>query len=569
MEKTVVKKTEDKGPDKDADRNIKKQKQMEELRILIEQDAPNREKGYDRPRRGQTRGPGTQQTKHREPGKTIPRNKNNRSEGADKVKETHTSDNEESRIKAVKLRAKGSEVTWKKEYLVEKIQEQNGIEKNTTPSIEPIGSTEENNRGSQNNTRWIMIIIATAIFTEITKRIQNPTQKNPKDKMTTTAISSINESQHDVTEHPAPTPGPDPYTQTATSKTKPVWSGLTTYETHRVTQESNTCEFGIQDEHAPEMAAAGTRDVIQQDPDTAPTPTPGYLAGAPVDPLTLHRMSRIFQLHGCPRPHPFPEMDSDRIIHGYTYRPIYRGPHGWHCHANYFTRLAPNVISGEAMLFLSATVIAPLILCMVVGLGLVATNIYQHILARMADNGGHSKEQNKDSPPHDNTSNKAPPDTTGRDDPFPDEVHPLNNTPARARWDENSADTLRSLLYRTTSQQDHGDVRLIPPRVDLRTVADHTTAPSLPTSRKVHPSADVDTSTQGTGLTMKQVLDEIKHLRVARSSIKGEMVKLIHRLAELEEETLRSELRAIIRAERAAGPHDGARTAPDTKQIYA
>ena len=62
---------------------------------------------------------------------------------------------------------------------------------------------------------------------------------------------------------------------------------------------------------------------------------------------------------------------------------------------------------------------------------------------------------------------------------------------------------------------------------------------------------------------MKQVLDEIKYLRVARSSIKGEMVKLIHRLAELEEETLRSELRAIIRTERAVGSRDGARAAPE------
>ena len=92
-----------------------------------------------------------------------------------------------------------------------------------------------------------------------------------------------------------------------------------------------------------------------------------------------------------------------------------------------------------------------------------------------------------------NTSNKAPPDTTGRADPFPDEVLPLNNTPARARWDDNSADTLRSLLYRTTSQQDHGDVRVIPPHVDLSAAADHAMAPSLPTSRKVHPLADVNT----------------------------------------------------------------------------
>ena len=61
---------------------------------------------------------------------------------------------------------------------------------------------------------------------------------------------------------------------------------------------------------------------------------------------------------------------------------------------------------------------------------------------------------------------------------------------------------------------------------------------------------------------MKQGLDEINHLRMARSSIKGEMVKLIHRLAELEEETLRSELRAIIRAECAVGSLDAAKAAP-------
>ena len=43
----------------------------------------------------------------------------------------------------------------------------------------------------------------------------------------------------------------------------------------------------------------------------------------------------------------------------------------------------------------------------------------------------------------------------------------------------------------------------------------------------------------------------------------GEMVKLIHRLAEIEEETLRSELGAIIRAERTVGPRYGARAAPE------
>ena len=62
---------------------------------------------------------------------------------------------------------------------------------------------------------------------------------------------------------------------------------------------------------------------------------------------------------------------------------------------------------------------------------------------------------------------------------------------------------------------------------------------------------------------MSQVLDEIKYLRVARSTLKGEMVNLIHRLAELEEETLRSELRATIRAERAAGPRNRNSAAPE------
>ena len=43
----------------------------------------------------------------------------------------------------------------------------------------------------------------------------------------------------------------------------------------------------------------------------------------------------------------------------------------------------------------------------------------------------------------------------------------------------------------------------------------------------------------------------------------GQMVKLVYRLAELEEETLRSELRTIIRTGRAAGPHYEARVAPE------
>ena len=62
---------------------------------------------------------------------------------------------------------------------------------------------------------------------------------------------------------------------------------------------------------------------------------------------------------------------------------------------------------------------------------------------------------------------------------------------------------------------------------------------------------------------MRQTLVEIKRLRVARSALKGKMVDLIHRLAEREEETLRSELRATIRAERAAGPHNRAGAAPE------
>ena len=52
---------------------------------------------------------------------------------------------------------------------------------------------------------------------------------------------------------------------------------------------------------------------------------------------------------------------------------------------------------------------------------------------------------------------------------------------------------------------------------------------------------DETTPPPGTADTMGQTLDEIKRLRVARSALKGEMVDLIHRLPEQEEETLRSE----------------------------
>ena len=57
---------------------------------------------------------------------------------------------------------------------------------------------------------------------------------------------------------------------------------------------------------------------------------------------------------------------------------------------------------------------------------------------------------------------------------------------------------------------------------------------------------------------MRQILDEIKCLRVARSALKGEMVDLIHRLANQEEEILRSELRTATRERRATVPHDKA-----------
>ena len=76
-----------------------------------------------------------------------------------------------------------------------------------------------------------------------------------------------------------------------------------------------------------------------------------------------------------------PEMDREKIIYGYTYKPTYKGPHIWHDHTNHLIRLASDTGIDEAMLLTFAAIIAPLILCMVAGLGLAATMIYEHVTA--------------------------------------------------------------------------------------------------------------------------------------------------------------------------------------------
>ena len=65
---------------------------------------------------------------------------------------TLPADDEEEGIKAVKLRAKGSDVTWKKEDLAEKIQEQGNNKRN---AVHPIGisqPTRRNNKEPQHKT---------------------------------------------------------------------------------------------------------------------------------------------------------------------------------------------------------------------------------------------------------------------------------------------------------------------------------------------------------------------------------------------------------------------------------
>ena len=56
--------------------------------------------------------------------------------------------------------------------------------------------------------------------------------------------------------------------------------------------------------------------------------------------------------------------------------------------------------------------------------------------------------------------------------------------------------------------------------------------------------------------------------RVARSALKGEMVDLIHRLSNQEEEILRSELWTAIQEKRATGPLDRTGPAPGSNTTY-
>ena len=92
---------------------------------------------------------------------------------------------------------------------------------------------------------------------------------------------------------------------------------------------------------------------------------------------------------------------------------------------------------------------------------------------------------------------------------------------------------------KATPGQSHREVQLTPPHLSPH--PETTPAPPSPTSVEIRPSTDTITPPPRTAHTMRQVLDEIKYLRVARSTLKGETVDLIHRLAELEKETLRSE----------------------------
>ena len=78
-------------------------------------------------------------------------------------------------------------------------------------------------------------------------------------------------------------------------------------------------------------------------------------------------------------------MDDDRILYGHTYRPAYGHSYDQHDHVDYIIGLAPAGMNREAILLLFSVVIAPLILCTVVGIGLTAAALYELIERNFAD----------------------------------------------------------------------------------------------------------------------------------------------------------------------------------------
>ena len=136
--------------------------------------------------------------------------------------------------------------------------------------------------------------------------------------------------------------------------------------------------------------------------------TPQYVTVQPVIWITLHRLLPPYTQPGSFQTPP--EMDRNKIIYGYKYKPTYKGPHIWHDHTNHLTRLASGAINNETMLLIFATIIAPLMLCMVAGLGIAATWGYEHISVKMSGHGKRDGEGGKDNAPRqDHRDTKAMP----------------------------------------------------------------------------------------------------------------------------------------------------------------
>ena len=252
-------------------------------------------------------------------------------------------DNRREIIKAVKLRAKGSDVTWKKEDLAEKIREQGNNKKIPLHSIEVSQTPRRNNKEPQHKPGRGKKRATFKTPMKPTRNSRKPSQKGPLDMMMTAAISSFSYSQPDAYEHTTSTPGQSPHMPGDSNRKEPVLPKPTTYVTRRVHRKPKT------------------REAMQTWRDAAPTPAPGRLAGAPADLLTLYKTPRHPKLHSNHRPSHPSEMDRDRTIHGYTYRPAYRNPYNQYHHGRYANRMDHAMSHREVMLIIMSIIAAPLI----------------------------------------------------------------------------------------------------------------------------------------------------------------------------------------------------------------
>ena len=132
------------------------------------------------------------------------------------------------------------------------------------------------------------------------------------------------------------------------------------------------------------------------------------------------------------------------------------------------------------MLLIFAAIIAPLILCMVAGLGLAATRIYKHVTAEMSDSSKRGEKGGKID--NDRGANSGQGRREARGTPPHKSPHPEHNQ------------------------------RTVLPAPSATEPSPNTEA-AIPQPRTVH--------------TTKQVLDEIKCPPAARRAIRGEIVDLV------------------------------------------